>query len=176
MRPCVARSGAERVQTNRPTKNTEARSGHGPPAEVVRLAFVLVSVAEDAGFEPARAVNPTRFPSERHRPLGESSAGEDTRSGHQVRNPVSRLVDSAEVPRAAVPRRTPPGPEGSKGTRALPGARGAVFLPVVGHSWRDCQSLVARSSVTCGRQARRWRRPCGQRWWACPCRALGFGG
>src|SRR6185312_9335487 len=31
-------------------------------------------MAEDAGFEPARAVNPTRVPGERHRPLGESSA------------------------------------------------------------------------------------------------------
>ena len=41
-------------------------------------AFPLVSVAEDRGFEPLRAVNPTRFPSERHRPLGESSAGEAT--------------------------------------------------------------------------------------------------
>src|SRR6516162_11826307 len=30
-------------------------------------------VAEDAGFEPARTVNPTRVPGERHRPLGESS-------------------------------------------------------------------------------------------------------
>src|ERR1700753_3888223 len=30
-------------------------------------------MAEDAGFEPARAVNPTRVPGERHRPLGESS-------------------------------------------------------------------------------------------------------
>ena len=35
-------------------------------------------VAEDRGFEPLRAVNPTRFPSERHRPLGESSAQERT--------------------------------------------------------------------------------------------------
>ena len=34
--------------------------------------------AEDAGFEPARAVNPTRFPSERHRPLGESSTDDGT--------------------------------------------------------------------------------------------------
>ena len=118
------------------------RGSHRPLAEVGGLVFVLVSVAEDAGFEPARAVNPTRFPSERHRPLGESSAGEDTRSGHQARNPVSRLVDSAEVPRAAVSRRTPPGPEGSKGTRALPGARGAVFLPIIGHSWSGHRSLV----------------------------------
>jgi hypothetical protein len=30
--------------------------------------------AEDRGFEPLRAVNPTRIPSVRHRPLGESSA------------------------------------------------------------------------------------------------------
>jgi hypothetical protein len=42
--------------------------------------FLLVSVAEDRGFEPLRAINPTRFPSERHRPLGESSAGEATGS------------------------------------------------------------------------------------------------
>ena len=47
------------------------------------MVFVLVSVAEDAGFEPARAVNPTRFPSERHRPLGESSAPEDTRNARR---------------------------------------------------------------------------------------------
>ena len=38
----------------------------------------LSRVAEDRGFEPLRAVNPTRFPSERHRPLGESSAEEVT--------------------------------------------------------------------------------------------------
>ncbi len=30
-------------------------------------------LAEDGGFEPPRAVNPTRVPGERHRPLGESS-------------------------------------------------------------------------------------------------------
>src|ERR1700744_1399567 len=34
---------------------------------------VCRTIAEDAGFEPARAVNPTRVPGERHRPLGESS-------------------------------------------------------------------------------------------------------
>src|SRR6187402_1300783 len=48
-------------------------------------------LAEDAGFEPARAVNPTRFPSERHRPLGESSAEEGTGaapSGEIRRTPV----------------------------------------------------------------------------------------
>ena len=41
----------------------------------------LGGVAEDTRFELVRAVNPTRFPSERHRPLGESSARKITRSG-----------------------------------------------------------------------------------------------
>ena len=35
--------------------------------------------AEDRGFEPLRAVNPTRVPGERHRPLGESSVGNGSR-------------------------------------------------------------------------------------------------
>src|SRR6478752_541396 len=35
--------------------------------------------AEDRGFEPLRAINPTRVPGERHRPLGESSAGHGNR-------------------------------------------------------------------------------------------------
>src|SRR5690606_2961418 len=34
--------------------------------------------AEDTRFELVRVVNPTRFPSVRPRPLGESSAGKDT--------------------------------------------------------------------------------------------------
>lgn len=44
----------------------------------VRAGQAVFRVAEDRGFEPLRAVNPTRFPSERHRPLGESSAQEVT--------------------------------------------------------------------------------------------------
>ena len=35
--------------------------------------------AEDRGFEPLRAINPTRVPGERHRPLGESSVGNRSR-------------------------------------------------------------------------------------------------
>ena len=48
-----------------------------------------LQVAEDRGFEPLRAVNPTRFPSERHRPLGESSAEERTRrpTGREIASP-----------------------------------------------------------------------------------------
>ena len=53
-------------------KNTQVRGGS--------------PLAEDRGFEPLRAVNPTRFPSERHRPLGESSAGESTGPGRPYRN------------------------------------------------------------------------------------------
>jgi len=32
----------------------------------------------------------------------------------------------AQTPRVVVPHRTPPGPEGSKGRRALPGTRGVL--------------------------------------------------
>src|SRR6478735_8384189 len=48
----------------------------GPP----RVRRALRS-AEDGGFEPPRAVNPTRFPSVRHRPLGESSWRRSTTHG-----------------------------------------------------------------------------------------------
>jgi hypothetical protein len=58
-------------------------------ADLIRTAFPQVRaylrLAEDAGFEPARAVNPTRFPSERHRPLGESSARKVTGIGKRGR-------------------------------------------------------------------------------------------
>src|SRR3954451_4080940 len=69
------------------------------PAQREGCDVPRVHLAEDAGFEPCpergarcpasalgggcgirtrEGVNPTRFPSERHRPLGESSAGEGT--------------------------------------------------------------------------------------------------
>ena len=110
-------------------------------------------MAEDRGFEPLRAVNPTRFPSERHRPLGESSAEEATgrrRAGEIAAvvwprqrssacwgtRPGVRLVgrEPLTYTRPQPPmwrhhRRTPPGPEGSKGRRALPGTWGAFSCP-----------------------------------------------
>ena len=88
--------------------------------------FPLVRLAEDRGFEPLRAVNPTRFPSERHRPLGESSAGEATRPDSHRRNRPPRL--SANPP-CGGNSLNPPGPEGSKGRWALPGAWGAFWSP-----------------------------------------------
>jgi hypothetical protein len=69
----------------RPRRSRRPRGGGGRHlARVVgRRAEPL---AEDRGFEPLRAVNPTRFPSERHRPLGESSAEEATGAGAASRN------------------------------------------------------------------------------------------
>jgi hypothetical protein len=114
--------------------------------------------AEDGGFEPPRAVNPTRFPSVRHRPLGESSwvvlsrarHGQPQKDTGPARVPVNpstrtsarhtrqagsrfqviggRRLGWVQTPRAASSCRTPPGPEGSKGRCALAGARGVLFF------------------------------------------------
>src|SRR5215471_10507349 len=75
---------------------------------------------------------PTRFPSVRPRPLGESSAGKLTGpagtpgSGADLSAHVDRL---AADPSHGVISPTPPGPEGSKGTRALSGVRGVPSRP-----------------------------------------------
>src|ERR1700712_1734047 len=55
-----------------------------------------VFMAEDRGFEPLRAVNPTRIPSVRHRPLGESSAPNYTGhpGGHRPRRADVRVSTS----------------------------------------------------------------------------------
>ncbi len=59
------------------------------PRITMELGVTLaVCVAEDAGFEPARGVAPTRFPSVRHRPLGESSAHEGTRPDFGLANRI----------------------------------------------------------------------------------------
>ena len=97
--------------------------------------------AEDRGFEPLRAVNPTRFPSERHRPLGESSAGEATWPDSPRRNRPRRLRAN---PPCGGTSPNPPGPEGSKGKWALPGARGAFACRP-----RPGSCLVAHD-VSCG--------------------------
>ena len=60
--------------------------------------------AEDRGFEPLRAINPTRFPSERHRPLGESSAGRLPAGGERSARPRTLVTD----PRAVSPSLNPP--------------------------------------------------------------------
>src|SRR4051812_24830412 len=67
------------------------------------------------GIQTPEGFHPTRFPSVRHRPLGESS----------VEHPTG-MLDPA--PRVAPSRPTPPGRKRSKGNRALAGARGVLFL------------------------------------------------
>jgi hypothetical protein len=74
---------------------------------------LAVQVAEDAGFEPARGVAPTRFPSVRHRPLGESSAHEGTR-------PHFGLANRIQVPGCRSGKRKP---RSNKPSRNLPLAR-----------------------------------------------------
>ena len=64
---------SSRIQLNAPPCDEAPRQAGGPH-----------HMAEDRGFEPLRAVNPTRFPSERHRPLGESSTDNVTGSPHRV--------------------------------------------------------------------------------------------
>ena len=82
------RGRRQRASLQRPTETrtetTSAEDHERRPCPLGAMVGVLAGqarfrLAEDAGFEPARAVNPTRFPSERHRPLGESSAEEATR-------------------------------------------------------------------------------------------------
>src|SRR3954467_10711821 len=76
---------------NRPTALrpavSPARDGHGGPGDKTsgpnRCRSGPLVLAEDGGFEPPRAVNPTRVPGVRHRPLGESSSCSLFASGYQ---------------------------------------------------------------------------------------------
>ena len=90
------------------------------------------SLAEDRGFEPLRAFTQRAFqaralghyanPPSRRLPEGEphSPIGRDRR----ILTCLRTRLDWAQTSRVVVPHRTPPGPEGSKGRRALPGTRG----------------------------------------------------
>ncbi len=80
-----------RLRSDGADEHRPGPSGHGRRSRRSGLR----QMAEDRGFEPLRAVNPTRFPSERHRPLGESSAEEATgrrraRRNHRVEWPRER--------------------------------------------------------------------------------------
>ena len=94
-------------------------------------------MAEDAGFEPARGC-----------PL---HAFQACALGHYANPPPARVpavpIRVRDPPRGAIPR-TPPGPEGSKGKRALVGARGvpsvrSVALPRSGWGRRSRPSDTA---------------------------------
>ena len=107
------------------------------------------------GIRTPEGFHPTRFPSVRHRPLGESSVGAGmrtrgrphemlpdfgSRSVHgradasccDIRSVSHRAVEQVEwktAPRVAPSRPIPPGRKRSKGNRALAGARGVFFMP-----------------------------------------------
>src|SRR3954467_14250839 len=78
------------------------------------------SGAEDRGFEPLRAVNPTRVPGERHRPLGEPSVGGG--SGLEERPaPAARLTSTCGLRDGA--------PVGGYYTRNGPRAASILLTP-----------------------------------------------
>ncbi len=121
---CSSRSAGRRRGAEGAPVGPDART----PGRPGRPGVCRFRVAEDRGFEPLRAVNPTRFPSERHRPLGESSAGEATGSprpprnrsrtgggGPGIRVARGRLLDSCQPP---VRRYLTELPQGRKAARA----------------------------------------------------------
>src|ERR1700751_6058145 len=95
-------------------------------------------LAEDAGFEPARAVNPTRVPGERHRPLGESSAGYGSRPARCA----------LRVARGTSPVR-PPSPSGWVGPQLARGVPPPLHKPagaLVLHSLRTPRGVYPVNS------------------------------
>ncbi len=79
------------------------------------------------GIRTPEGLHPTRFPSVRHRPLGEFSRDDCAADGDNHSQKHTRTMEVA--PRVAPSRPTPPGRKRSKGNRALAGARGVfTFL------------------------------------------------
>ena len=85
-------------RSRRPTSNhvstgivTTSHNERTPAGLTPSEGSILTQLAEVGGFEPPRAINPTRFPSERHRPLGDTSADEGTRRGGRLRNRWGRI-------------------------------------------------------------------------------------
>ena len=99
--------------------------------------------AEDRGFEPLRAVNPTRIPSVRHRPLGESSVRNYTGSQTSV-GPFDR--DRWSIGVTHVNRCCRPGRRGPHRT-----ARPAFSNPSRPPPCNACMEAVRASSGSSGR-------------------------
>lgn len=90
------------------------------------------TTAEDAGFEPARAINPTRVPGERHRPLGESSVGHGSRVGMGAADRSGPVVlDSPWTPRGVHPVNSPRAgrQQGSTGSDGCAGSPKTLAKP-----------------------------------------------
>jgi site-specific DNA recombinase len=125
------------------------------------------TLAEDARFELARGCPQHAFQACALGQLGESSAGQSNERERAVDGVASRRTTRLQwalTPRVALPRPTPPGPEGSKGKRALAGARGvpnsggkavhvARALPEIsprlvrGGRWPGARHRAARAST-----------------------------
>ena len=132
------------------------------------------------GIRTPEGFHPTRFPSVRHRPLGESSVGAGmrtcprppemlpdfgSRSVHgradasccDIRSVSHHVVEQVEwmsAPRVAPSRPTPPGRKRSKGNRALAGARGVFFITAGEPGLRSCAQGCAGSFSSLGSIAR----------------------
>ena len=121
------------------------------PLRGASLAAATTGVSADqhgGGWEirTPEGLPPTRFPSVRPRPLGESSAGQPTglpgrpRARPPIADPGASCpwgwLDWPQTPRTAFIPPTPPGPEGSKGTRTLTGVRGVPPVLVRMRSWQ----------------------------------------
>src|SRR5690349_6017786 len=109
--------------------------GGRPESMSIRTCPLGGPMAEDAGFEPARAVNPTRVPGERHRPLGESSVAMVTEG------PMAPASCSSSTPGQVLDSSLDPArrlscelPQGRKAARVngLCRVRGVPYL----HEWR----------------------------------------
>ena len=118
----------------------------GRPQGVVVVRRWRRTLAEDRGFEPLRAFTQRAFqaralghyanPPSRRLPEGEPHStigGHYQNSGH-----LGTRLELSQTPRVVVPHRTPPGPEGSKGRRALPGTRGVLYAP--SGVWQGCRA------------------------------------
>src|ERR1700742_5286787 len=98
------------------------QAGESPPAKggqptQHRACPQCGSIAEDAGFEPARAVNPTRVPGERHRPLGESSVAMVTEGGSALASCSPGPAQVLDSPKDPARRLSCELPQGRKAAR-----------------------------------------------------------
>ena len=122
------------------------------------LANPARPMAEDRGFEPLRAINPTRVPGERHRPLGESSVamvaagprrpargrGGPRRTRDYTRPRTPRGVSSVNSPRAGRQQ----GSMGSVGCAGSPMSGPVSPVPPAFDSERAPKKMVAFDSLS----------------------------